>query len=317
MNDFVCRKVTKNKFIIFLKNGKHTKKAANLIFLTIAVFFFVFQLHQTGNISAVVPAVGKYFTSYSYSLLSVLLLSVAQLFAEAERWQKAIHPVCHLSFRQARESVFRGVLLNSFLPFGIGNLAGKMSEISPNRYANAGFELAAAGFWQNFVGVICALFFLLFGNFFLAFSALILLIFVLAASRKMAAQKYFFSERLGKILQSGRRVLAITLLKHFIFMVQYVILLCSGKELDIIFNAATGASFVLGIKSLLPTGNFWTSFFFRENIAAEILQKSGLSFSEIFASGLLLGFCNHIFTALFAGLFLLLIPIFQNENNCD
>ncbi len=100
-------------------------------------------------------------------------------------------------------------------------------------------------------------------------------------------------------------------------MVQYVILLCSGKELDIIFNAATGASFVLGIKSLLPTGNFWTSFFFRENIAAEILQKSGLSFSEIFASGLLLGFCNHIFTALFAGLFLLLIPIFQNENNCD
>jgi hypothetical protein len=317
LNELICRKFTKNKYINCIKNGKHVKKAANLLFLTTAAFFLVFQYRENGNISAVFPAVSKYFSDYFFNLTAVLILALAQLFAEAKRWQNAVQSVYLLTFRQASESVFRGVLLNSFLPFGIGNLAGKMSKIAPQRYLNAGFELAAAGFWQSVVGILFALFFLLFFNFFWAAVSFFFIFFTFFAAKKAARKEYFFSESLIKILHSGERVLAISALKHLIFIVQYVILLISEKELTFIFNAASGASFVLGIKSLFPTGNFWTSFFFRESLAAEILQNAGLSLPEIFASGLLLGFCNHLFTALFAGVFLVLFPHIGKEKDKD
>ena len=300
---------------IFLRTRKYDKTAnrtVNWFIFSITLLLLFIQMRSFDFFSEAKAFFPKVLEQNFFLLLFIFALSLAQLFFEAKRWQLSLEEYTPIKFREALLGVMSGSVLSVFLPFGIGNLAGKFSQIKTNLYGKALHALAFAGLWQSYAGVVMMLFALLFFAELQAVLGMVAGIIVLFVLKKISEQKSFLGENAKILLRTGRKIFMWSLLKHGVFVVQYTALL-SYSEKGFSQEIFRSVNLILGIKAFFPVGNFLTSYFFRENLALHFLSETNLSTAHILSAGFMLWFFNHFLLAFFSATFLFLQKIKQNK----
>lgn len=209
-----------------------------------------------------------------FFLFLVILLMPINLSTEALKWKLLLKVSHQASFTQCLKSVFAGISLSIFTPKRIGDYAGRLLVIDKNRTSAAG-----SLFVGNFAQMI--------SNLMIGFLSTILFLnefsvninhinWLLPASFILTLFLIFCYFNLAKVLTFFRRIpyidrhwdkvqiissyrnqtlfyfLSLSILKYFVFVIQFVLLLyVFGIEIDLFWGILT-AGCVFFVKTILP-----------------------------------------------------------------
>jgi uncharacterized membrane protein YbhN (UPF0104 family) len=296
------------------------------IFVTLLVVLFLYQKireDQVGFTSAF-----QTFSNSSFVLVIVLFLMPFNWFMEVLKWKYSLSPIADISVAKAWVGVLAGVSLGFVTPHALGDYFAKVFSLSHQKRRKALGLILVSRMMQMLPTVLFGSLALYVyssqGDWFseipLSFSFPVLSL--LGVLLVLVLSVIFLKRNHPKVqdyLQPVRKIkfkliallAALSILRYFIFSVQFLLLL-SVLDLNMeLFMQFMGVAFMFLAKSVLPTFNFLSDLGIREFSVALFFESMGVEVGAVIASGLLLWLINIALPA-FVGLFF--IPKLKLKN---
>ncbi len=259
----------------------------------------------------------------SYGLtwfLVAITLSLVNWLLESRKWQLLVNPFQELTILTAFKSVLAGLATGLITPNRLGNFIGRLAYIAPEHRVQATVNTQVGNLAQFIVTIILGLFGLsVIAELFIPINFIwIPLIMLMLASWLYFQPKIILKTPLGTKLYSKWskevddlanlphtlkwRVLFFSLLRYFIFIVQFICLFkVFGIDTDPILIAMLSATTFL-ITTVIP-GLFIGKLLVRESAAVLVFSWIGLPIQTILAVSFLLWLINLAIPSAFGWLF--------------
>ena len=314
--------ITKPQFLLQTKT-KYLQLSLKIIFGLIVFAFVIWKITQAFDSNWLKKV--NFHPNTVFFLCIVGFLMILNWSVEGLKWKRLVRSLEKLSFITALKGVLAGLSTGILTPNRLGNFIGRTLMLHPENRLKATLLTLLANLAQFIVTVFFgAVGLLIIGVSFFTYSTPVIIIcafFLMLLALAIYLQpylinrrpfNYFFTDRIvegiGFISEESMRlkleILALSILRYFIFVSQYVLLLVVFNQHESLAVLFAYISVVYLLMTLIPS-LFFGKLFVREAAGLFVLSQLGVPDTVIILTGFVLWFINIALPSLIGASFLI------------